>query len=78
MTDETFGRVPRAYRERLQDRKIGIFVRRGVREGLECETVISIDTSHSAFLYRPEELAGYLASLALRNCQEPRTLRGER
>lgn len=48
---------------------MGIFVRRGVREGLECETVILIDTSHSAFLYRSEELAGHPASLAQRNCQ---------
>ena len=64
ITDGNFGRVPRAYIECVRDRAIGISAQRGMHERLECETVISMDTSHSPFLSRPEKLAGHLVSLA--------------
>lgn len=64
VSEDNFGRVPRAYIECLQDRAIGISAQRGMRERLECETVISMDTSHSPFISQPEELAGHLVSLA--------------
>ena len=64
VTEGNFGRVPRAYIECVQDRAIGISAQRGMHERLRCETVISMETSHSPFLSRPEELAGHLVSLA--------------
>ena len=64
ITEGKFGRIPRAYIECVQDRAIGISVQRGMYGRLECQTVVSMNTSHSPFLSRPEELAGHLASLA--------------
>ena len=64
VTDENFGRVPRAYVECVQDRAIGISAQRGMHGRLRCETVVSMDTSHSPFFSAPEELAGHLASMA--------------
>ncbi|MDP9457462.1 MAG: hypothetical protein CYG60_03605 [Actinobacteria bacterium] len=64
VTEGNFGRVPRVYIECVQDRAIGIRAQRGMHERQQCETVISMETSHSPFLSAPEELAGHLASLA--------------
>ncbi len=64
VTEGNFGRVPRAYIECVQDRAIGISAQRGMHGRLPCETVISMETSHSPFFSAPEELAGHLVSLA--------------
>lgn len=61
---EAFGRVRRAYVECLQDRAIGPATQRRMYTELPCETVVSLETSHSPFLSAPEELAGHLDSLA--------------
>ena len=64
VTEGNFGRVPRAYIECVQDLAIGITAQRGMHERLPCETVVSMETSHSPFFSAPEELAGHLVSLA--------------
>ena len=64
ITEGNFGRVPRAYIECVRDRAIGITAQRGMHGRLRCETVVSMETSHSPFLSAPEELAGHLVSLA--------------
>ena len=64
ITQGNFGRVPRAYIECVGDRAIGITAQRGMHGRLRCETVVSMETSHSPFLSAPEELAGHLVSLA--------------
>ena len=64
VTEDSFGRVPRAYIEWVRDRAIGITAQRKMHERLRCETVVSMGTSHSPFFSAPEELAGHLASLA--------------
>ena len=64
VTEDNFGRVPRAYIECVRDRAIGITAQRGMHERLPCETVVSMQTSHSPFFSAPEELAGHLVSLS--------------
>ena len=64
VTEGNFGRVPRAYIECVQDRAIGITAQRGMHERLPCETVVSMQTSHSPFFSAPEELAGHLVALS--------------
>ena len=64
VTEDSFGRVPRAYIECVRDQAIGITAQRKMHERLRCETVVSMGTSHSPFFSAPEELAGHLASLA--------------
>jgi len=64
VTEANFGRVPRAYIETLKDAALPLEMQRQLYAALPCETVISINSSHSPFLSRPEELAAALASLA--------------
>ena len=64
VTEGNFGRVPRAYVECVQDRAIGITAQRGMHERLPCDTVVSMQTSHSPFFSVPEELAGHLVALS--------------
>lgn len=64
VTDENFGRVPRTYIECLRDHAIGISTQREMRSKLPCEEVITMDTSHSPFFSKPEELANHLEEVA--------------
>jgi pimeloyl-ACP methyl ester carboxylesterase len=63
-TPSRFGRVPRAYVECLQDKAIGLTLQRSMVAALPCERVVSMDTSHSPFFSKPEELARILVELS--------------
>jgi pimeloyl-ACP methyl ester carboxylesterase len=63
-SEENFGRVRRHYIECLQDRAIPIGSQRAMQEALPCQSVLSMNTSHSPFLSAPEVLAASLKSLA--------------
>jgi len=58
-----FGTVARAYLETTQDRTISLAAQRRMRAALPCEPVFTLDSDHSPFLSRPEELARMLGSL---------------
>ena len=62
-TDENFGRVPRAYIECLRDRAITPPLQKQMQAALPCSPVLSIDTDHSPFLSRPDEVVAHLCSL---------------
>lgn len=64
VTQERFGRVPRAYVETLDDRGLQIGLQRRMQAALPCREVISLDSGHSPFLSMPETLAGHLVELA--------------
>jgi len=64
ITDQRAGSVRRFYIECLRDRAIGIDKQRKMYGARPCERVLTIDTDHSPFLSRPEELANHLLSLA--------------
>jgi pimeloyl-ACP methyl ester carboxylesterase len=64
LTDENFGRVPRAYIQLLQDRAVSPSFQKEMYERVPCQKVISMNTSHSPFFSAPEELAGHLEALA--------------
>ncbi|MEJ1966392.1 MAG: alpha/beta fold hydrolase [Gammaproteobacteria bacterium] len=63
LTDANFGRVPRVYIECLRDKAIPISLQRQMQAALPCGQVLQIDTDHSPFLSRPDELAARLHSL---------------
>jgi pimeloyl-ACP methyl ester carboxylesterase len=63
-TAEGWGSVPRVYIECTRDGAIDIERQRRMQAALPCVEVLSIDTDHSPFLSRPEELAAHLLSLA--------------
>ena len=64
ITEENFGRVPRAYIRTLQDRAISPPFQEYMYERLPCREVLTMGTRHSPFFAAPEELAGHLESLA--------------
>jgi pimeloyl-ACP methyl ester carboxylesterase len=63
-SDENFGRVRRHYIECLQDRAIPIGMQRAMQAALPCQSVLSMNTSHSPFLSAPKVLAASLMSLS--------------
>ena len=67
LTEDNFGRIPRVYIETLQDRTIGPSLQKEMYERLPCQEVISMDTGHWPFYVAPEELAGHLTSLPVRD-----------
>jgi pimeloyl-ACP methyl ester carboxylesterase len=63
LTEAKFGTVPRAYIECLRDKAVPIALQRQMQAALPCRPVWSLDTDHSPFLSRPDELAALLHSL---------------
>ncbi|NKB49570.1 MAG: alpha/beta fold hydrolase [Alphaproteobacteria bacterium] len=63
LTDARYGSVPRVFIECLQDGAIPIDMQRRMVADVPCETVMTLDTSHSPFYSAPRELADQLLSL---------------
>ena len=63
VTDQRFGRVPRAYVECSQDRTITLPAQRRMQAALPCESVLTLDSDHSPFLSHPQPLAQWLGGL---------------
>jgi pimeloyl-ACP methyl ester carboxylesterase len=63
ITEERAGSVRRIYVECLRDRAISIAKQRQMHAARPCERVLTIDTDHSPFLSRPQELAAHLLSV---------------
>jgi pimeloyl-ACP methyl ester carboxylesterase len=60
---ERFGRVPRVYVECTADRAITHAAQRQMQAALPCRECITLDTDHSPFFSRPDELAAVLLGL---------------
>src|SRR5262249_12300163 len=63
LTPERFGRVPRVYIQCLRDKAIVPSLQRQMYTALPCE-VLTLDTDHSPFFSRPDELTALLHGLA--------------
>jgi pimeloyl-ACP methyl ester carboxylesterase len=64
ITAANYGRVPRVYIECLRDRAIPPALQKQMYSALPCKRVLSIDTDHSPFLSRPDELVTHLHAIA--------------
>jgi pimeloyl-ACP methyl ester carboxylesterase len=64
LSDERYGSVPRAYVELLDDRAVSLALQRRMQAAMPCEDVVAIESSHSAYFSRPDELAGRLDELS--------------
>ena len=62
ITEERAGSVRRIYVECIRDHAIGIAKQREMWTARPCERVETIDTDHSPFLSRPDELTAHLLS----------------
>lgn len=63
ITEERAGSVRRLYVECVRDRAISISKQREMEAARPCERVLTIDTDHSPFLSRAEELAAHLLAV---------------
>jgi pimeloyl-ACP methyl ester carboxylesterase len=63
ITDENYGSVPRVYIECLRDKAMVLPLARRMQAALPCDRVLTIDTDHSPFFSRPDELAALLGSV---------------
>ena len=63
VTPGNFGRVPRVYIECLRDKAIAPSLQRQMHTALPCREVLSLDTDHSPFFSRPDELTALLHRL---------------
>lgn len=64
ITDANFGRVPRVYIQCLRDNAITPPLQRQMYTALPCREVLTLDTDHSPFFSRPDELTALLHELA--------------
>jgi len=64
ITTERFGRVSRVYIECLRDRAIPPALQKRMYMATPCQTILSMETSHSPFFSAPQELVRHLSSLA--------------
>jgi pimeloyl-ACP methyl ester carboxylesterase len=63
ITAERFGRVPRVYIECLLDRAISPAMQKRMYTATPCQTILSMQTSHSPFFSAPQQLVRHLTSL---------------
>ena len=71
LSEANYGRVPRHYIELTQDRAVTPALQRTMIANSPCQTVRSIDASHSAYFSRPQELAEAIMAVALTpGCRE--------
>jgi pimeloyl-ACP methyl ester carboxylesterase len=64
VTDGKFGRVPRVYVECLRDKAMPISLQRKMHASTPCQQVVSLDTDHSPFFSRADDLAQLLNNIA--------------
>jgi pimeloyl-ACP methyl ester carboxylesterase len=63
LSAEKFGAVPRVYIECLRDRAIPIALQRRLQANWPCQRVLALDTDHSPFFSRPDELTALLTKV---------------
>jgi pimeloyl-ACP methyl ester carboxylesterase len=64
ITAEHFGRVPRVFIECLRDRTITPDIQKMMYTATPCQTILSMETSHSPFFSAPQELVRHLTELS--------------
>ncbi|PJB00157.1 MAG: alpha/beta hydrolase [Ignavibacteriales bacterium CG_4_9_14_3_um_filter_30_11] len=64
LSENGYGKIPRIYIECLQDRAVTLALQRKMQNDSPCEKVYQIDTSHSPFFSKPQELCEILLDIA--------------
>jgi len=67
LTANNYGTVPRHYIELTQDRAVTPALQRTMINNSPCESVVSIEASHSAYFSRPKELADAIMAIAVKS-----------
>lgn len=64
LTDENFGSIPRYYIECTEDRAVTPFIQQKMYTETVCEKVYKMQTSHSPFFSKPQELCDIFLEIA--------------
>jgi pimeloyl-ACP methyl ester carboxylesterase len=64
VSEDRFGRVPRAYIECLRDNALPLELQRAMQADLPCDPVIALDTDHSPFFSAPDKLVAAFERIA--------------
>ena len=64
LTDDNFGRVPRAYIRLTRDRAVSVSMQDRLLDETRVDRVESIDAGHSAYFCKPDELTEKILQLA--------------
>ncbi len=64
LSDKNYGSVPRFYIECTKDKAVTPFIQRKMYTETPCEKIYSMETSHSPFFSRPQELSNILCEIA--------------
>ncbi len=70
VTPARYGRVKRAYIETLHDHALPIEMQRSMQAALPCDPVFTLDSDHSPFFSKPDELVRCLLSVAAQVARE--------
>jgi pimeloyl-ACP methyl ester carboxylesterase len=71
ITAEHFGRVPRVYIECLRDQALSPSFQKRMYTASPCQTILSLETSHSPFFSAPQQLVQHLISLSSDSGEQP-------
>ena len=63
LSDDRFGKVPRAYIECLRDNAVPLALQKSMQSHLPCRPVLTLDTDHCPFFSSPSSLAEAIDSL---------------
>jgi pimeloyl-ACP methyl ester carboxylesterase len=63
LTEENFGSIPRFYIECTQDKAVTPFIQQKMYTETPCEKVFKMNTSHSPFFSKPQELVDILCEI---------------
>jgi pimeloyl-ACP methyl ester carboxylesterase len=64
ITEQRWGSLPRAFIECSDDQIMPLTLQRRMQEVFPCDPVVTIDSDHSPFLWKPAEVAEHLDSIA--------------
>lgn len=62
LSEENYGRVPRQYIGCRRDKAVSPMLQQKMYTAMPCENLILMDTSHSPFFSKPEELVAHLSA----------------
>jgi pimeloyl-ACP methyl ester carboxylesterase len=65
LTDKNYGSVPRYYIECTQDKAVTPFIQQKMYTEMPCQKVYSMNTGHSPFFSKPQELVNIFCKIAL-------------
>lgn len=65
LTEEKYGSVPRIYIECTEDRAVTPYIQRKMYSEIPCKKVYSMNTGHSPFFSKPQELSDIFCDIAM-------------